>query len=476
LLVSAAVFVLSCALFARNACADINDDLVAAVKRGDVSAVERLLNEGANPNAASGNGVSALMEASRDGNIGIIKKLVDADADVSTVDKDGMSAASYAARNGRKYALDELLNSGATLADEGGSEKTLSDHARESGFQHIAEGLDSKSEGMAQNIAEMRNRMLDESRGGEFGSAADIAKEIYGQTRTLYGDKDPRTIAALNDLALMSMRAGRRKEAGEYYELAYELSKDAFGKTSRETAVAANNLGVFHYSQSNRHAASGYFSEAYNTSIKLGDTDELTEEFSKNLALAEGGVSDGEPGSSTPSMPGNEPVGTTTWGEARTQHRSPALRGGGSGVLGSVDTDMFEVGWFGISDDQMTILFNLMIVLLSLLVGYFVYRLLNATLWASEQREAYAVFDAKMNMGYAKFLERVDRYPSAANHFERALIVFDKDVMARFRLARIYEKMGETSKAKRHYRHVISLLPPEHALRRDAFDSILRMN
>jgi ankyrin repeat protein len=69
--------------FAQN----VNDDLIAAAKRGDAVAVKSLIAKGANVNARTNYGATALHFAADRGHLEVIKVLVEAGADVNAKDE-----------------------------------------------------------------------------------------------------------------------------------------------------------------------------------------------------------------------------------------------------------------------------------------------------------------------------------------------------------------------------------------------------
>jgi len=69
-------------VFAQN----VNDDLIAAVKKGDVEAVKSLIAKGANVNARTNYGATALHFAADRGYLEVLKLLVEAGADVNAKD------------------------------------------------------------------------------------------------------------------------------------------------------------------------------------------------------------------------------------------------------------------------------------------------------------------------------------------------------------------------------------------------------
>ena len=118
------------------------NDLMVAASRGDLSRVEALLREGADPNACDAFGQTALMYAASAGHQSVAEELIDAGAQVDAHNRNNKSAADLAqarghdalaalirnarlflaARDGDLAKLNELLDSGvdpnALLRDE----------------------------------------------------------------------------------------------------------------------------------------------------------------------------------------------------------------------------------------------------------------------------------------------------------------------------------------------------------------------
>src|SRR5215813_5986299 len=70
-------------VFAQN----VNEDLIAAAKKGDVEAVKSLIAKGANVNARTNYGATALHFAADRGHLEVVKALVEAGADVNAKDE-----------------------------------------------------------------------------------------------------------------------------------------------------------------------------------------------------------------------------------------------------------------------------------------------------------------------------------------------------------------------------------------------------
>jgi ankyrin repeat protein len=90
--------------------ADANEDLLAAVRKGDLAAVKTLLDSGANVNAKSPYGATPLFFAADRGNIEMVKLLIDRGADVNVKDTFyGSTALTFAAEKERIEILKLLL-------------------------------------------------------------------------------------------------------------------------------------------------------------------------------------------------------------------------------------------------------------------------------------------------------------------------------------------------------------------------------
>jgi ankyrin repeat protein len=88
--------------------------LLDAAKRGDVAAVRSLLEDGADPNAAQGDGLSALHLAAQEGNLEIAKLLIDARANVEAETRIGAYTPLHlASGGGHTPVVGALLDAGA---------------------------------------------------------------------------------------------------------------------------------------------------------------------------------------------------------------------------------------------------------------------------------------------------------------------------------------------------------------------------
>src|SRR5690348_3707508 len=95
--------------------ADLGEDLLAAVRKGDTARVKALLAQGADVNAKSPYGATGLFFAADRGNMEIIKILLDHGADVNVKDTFyGATALTWAAEKERVEIIKLLLAKGAT--------------------------------------------------------------------------------------------------------------------------------------------------------------------------------------------------------------------------------------------------------------------------------------------------------------------------------------------------------------------------
>ena len=126
------VAVLSVALIAAAAPAD-DAALLDAVRRGDVVAVRAALREGASPNAAQGDGMSALHLAADRGNLEVVRVLLEAKANVEAKTLIGeytpvridTSAADFASTQPFQPVASGVRTFAAPLDDMGGISATF---------------------------------------------------------------------------------------------------------------------------------------------------------------------------------------------------------------------------------------------------------------------------------------------------------------------------------------------------------------
>ena len=87
--------------------------LIRAARRGDLSRVETLLDQGADVKAKDNEGVTALMTAALEGHSAVVNTLLQRGADVNAKTKEGNTALCEAAWGGHAGIVQALLDEGA---------------------------------------------------------------------------------------------------------------------------------------------------------------------------------------------------------------------------------------------------------------------------------------------------------------------------------------------------------------------------
>ncbi len=115
--------------------------LQAAAKGGHLIVVEKLLNAGADINAARSDGQTALQAAAEGGHLIVAEKLLDAGADVNTTRYDRRTALQAAAEGGDFEAVQRLINAGADVNAVRYDGRTALQLAAEGGDFEVAQRL-----------------------------------------------------------------------------------------------------------------------------------------------------------------------------------------------------------------------------------------------------------------------------------------------------------------------------------------------
>jgi len=98
--------------------------LIIASKDGDSSAIQRLLNEGANINEPDSNGNTPLMYAIWEGKVDVVKSLLQSGADIKAKDKNGYNALLHAIDYADYKIVKLLLDRGADVNSKDNKEVT----------------------------------------------------------------------------------------------------------------------------------------------------------------------------------------------------------------------------------------------------------------------------------------------------------------------------------------------------------------
>jgi hypothetical protein len=109
------LFVLIGTLWSTVTFAGVNEDLVQAANIGNLNEINALLAKGADVNAKTNDGSTALMNASQEGHKDIIDALLSKGADANAKMENGFTALILASRRGHKDIVDALLAKGADI-------------------------------------------------------------------------------------------------------------------------------------------------------------------------------------------------------------------------------------------------------------------------------------------------------------------------------------------------------------------------
>jgi ankyrin repeat protein len=121
----------------------LNIALISAVRKKETEEVQRILHEGADPNASDTDGSSALWIATNDNHIDSVQKLCGAGANVNLIDPDfGQTPLMSAAELNSVPAINCLLEAGADWTLTDGESKTALDIAKEENADEAVAALE----------------------------------------------------------------------------------------------------------------------------------------------------------------------------------------------------------------------------------------------------------------------------------------------------------------------------------------------
>ena len=118
---------------------EINGKLISAVKNGDINSVRESIGNGADVDAKSNRGWTALHEAALYGHVDVAKFLIAKGADVDARDIYGWTALHVAAGNERVEITEVLIDSGANLNIKTKENKTATEIANQNKQNQIVE-------------------------------------------------------------------------------------------------------------------------------------------------------------------------------------------------------------------------------------------------------------------------------------------------------------------------------------------------
>ncbi|MFC1834840.1 ankyrin repeat domain-containing protein [Thermodesulfobacteriota bacterium] len=124
------LLVLAMAFVCTAQAKDLNQALLDAARDGQLTEIDRLLDEGADINARNPNGWTGLMFAVGAAHVGLAKKLLEKGADPDMADNDGVTPLMKAVKNADTEMVKLLLEHGADTALTDNSGKSPMDYAK----------------------------------------------------------------------------------------------------------------------------------------------------------------------------------------------------------------------------------------------------------------------------------------------------------------------------------------------------------
>ncbi len=147
--------------------------LVQAAERGDVGTVEVLIAAGADVNAATQHGMTALMSAAANGHLGLVSLLLERGADINARRYDSLDALALAVFFGHVHVVRELLGRGADLKAKSRFGTSPEMWATARGFYDLAQLLtDAKTANSSETPAHGNDESNEPSRSPSTGSPA----------------------------------------------------------------------------------------------------------------------------------------------------------------------------------------------------------------------------------------------------------------------------------------------------------------
>jgi tetratricopeptide (TPR) repeat protein len=120
---------------------------------------------------------------------------------------------------------------------------------------------------------------------GSLGKALPLSESAYRLTKEVLGAKHPRTLISLNNLAMIYKDLGSLDEALPLFESAYRLSKEVLGAKHPNTLISLNNLALIYQDLGRLDEALPLFESAYRLSKEvLGAKHPFTLTILNNLA------------------------------------------------------------------------------------------------------------------------------------------------------------------------------------------------
>jgi len=119
-------------------------------------------------------------------------------------------------------------------------------------------------------LAERYNKQLIQYyQQGKFKKALPFAEYAFKIRKKLLGEKDPNTLASLNNLAAIYQASGRLNEALPLYEQGYRLRKEVSGAKHPETLTSLNNLALIYQASGRLNEALPLYEQGYSLSKQV---------------------------------------------------------------------------------------------------------------------------------------------------------------------------------------------------------------
>src|SRR5215831_5780030 len=106
-------------------------------------------------------------------------------------------------------------------------------------------------------------------RAGDYSNGTKLAEEALGLARKAFGDRDPRTLTSLDNLAGLYDSQGRYGEAEPLYREALQARREVLGLRHPNTLTSLNNLAFLYNSQGRYGEAEPLYREALQASREV---------------------------------------------------------------------------------------------------------------------------------------------------------------------------------------------------------------
>ena len=123
---------------------NLNKQLIEASKKNQVTLVQQLLEQEADPNTKNNSNWTPLMFAANKGHSEVVRLLLDKKADPNAKDNQGWTVVIWAASKGHTEIVDQLIKKGGDPTLKNNSGETALDKAKENGHTETVNLLEQK--------------------------------------------------------------------------------------------------------------------------------------------------------------------------------------------------------------------------------------------------------------------------------------------------------------------------------------------